>query len=211
MIEDERIKEMYVLSSKFPWLLPGMEQAKGVGRVNGHELEGKTILGLLFRISFLPNLNAYDPQFEKTFMKIQGELKAARTQGQFDAMAKKFQEIQQKYAQTLCGLVKALLKGKNPKPKDATFRWLAAAITGSMGRSKLSNEMFAGALMQTVSSDSLGLNMVLVLLELCMPFLKVGDERLKRVDISYLYSKLRYDVSHETAICYSKASEHRVN
>ena len=44
MIEDERIKEMYVLSSKFPWLLPGMEQAKGVGRVNGHELEGKTII-----------------------------------------------------------------------------------------------------------------------------------------------------------------------
>lgn len=65
--------------------------------------------------------------------------------------------------------------------------------------------MFAAALMQTVSSDSLGLNMVLVLLELCLPFLKVGDERLKRVDISYLYSKLRYDVSHETAICYSKA------
>jgi hypothetical protein len=55
-----------------------------------------------------------------------------------------------------------------------------------------------------VSSDSFMINMVQVLLELCKPFLIVGDDKLKKLDPTYLISGKRLDIGDETSICTDK-------
>lgn len=51
-----------------------------------------------------------------------------------------------------------------------------------------------------ISSDALSFNTLLVLLELCRPFLKVDDKKLEKVDESYLPSDRRIGLNGQTPL-----------
>lgn len=52
-----------------------------------------------------------------------------------------------------------------------------------------------------ISSDALCFNSLLVMLELCSPFLKLGDSKLDKIDQTYLASDRRIGLNGETPIC----------
>ena len=53
-----------------------------------------------------------------------------------------------------------------------------------------------------MSSDGFSFNVVMMMYELCVPFMKLGDDKINKIDPTYIPSGLRLDFGDsETALC----------
>ena len=207
LISDQRIAKKALDLKHFPWIPgPGGINLKGgFGSCTGDNLEQYSPLGALFSTSLFPvsiNLKA-DAKWTDMMSKIKDDLHSAKSAASFDKSAKKYQEIQYKYANSLWACVKQLLKCKEHGAKEDVLRWLAASIMSNDHRTKLGHSLVSNSVkkISNISSDALWYNTLLVLLELCKPFLKPGDKKLEKIDETYIPSEKRIGLSGETAIC----------
>lgn len=57
-------------------------------------------------------------------------------------------------------------------------------------------------MLQQISSDAFSINALLLLYELCVPFMKLGDDKISKIDPTYIPSGVRLDFGDsETALC----------
>ncbi len=99
-------------------------------------------------------------------------------------------------------LITVLLKGKNVR--DRVMRWLASCVMGNLDRAKLGQSLVQNAMqnqINNISSDAFCINAIYLFYELCLPFLNVNDDKIKKIDPTYLPSKFRLDFTQETMIC----------
>ena len=91
LIEDPQCLKIFTTPSFIPWI-PGMEGINltgGIGSAQADLLERDSILGKLFRASFLPGkLNMQkDAEYEKMAENALSELKSCKSQASFDKIA----------------------------------------------------------------------------------------------------------------------------
>ncbi len=130
------------------------------------------------RVSLLPDTNdvlQLSSEYEKMIERCVDELRNVRSRREFLGAVEK-QEIRQRdYADTVTDLVKELLSSKDPATKDNVMRWLATAVSTSMGRSRDSRGIIDPS---GVASDAFCLTVTEVLLNLCDPFTDPAKEEL---------------------------------
>ena len=93
------------------------------------------------------------------------------------------------------------MKSKNAR--ENVLRWLAACVVSNTNRSKLGHSLVQNSMknkLSMISSDAFSLNATYVLYELCVPFLDITKDQIKKVDPLYIPSKVRLDLTDETPI-----------
>ncbi len=170
-------------------------------------LENNSVLGPFFMPSFLPVSGRLvaEERMDNIYNKVTAELEHARSQAQFEKMAQNLNERQKGYTKSLANLLKTLLKTKSHR--ESVMRWLAASIVSNFNRSKLGHNLMHNTMqgkIMLISSDAFCLNALYVMYELCIPFLNLQDEKLKKIDPTYLPHGGRIDLTDETPICTDK-------
>eukprot|EP00011_Vannellida_sp_DIVA3-517-6-12_P012934 CAMPEP_0114624314 /NCGR_PEP_ID=MMETSP0168-20121206/10704_1 /TAXON_ID=95228 ORGANISM="Vannella sp., Strain DIVA3 517/6/12" /NCGR_SAMPLE_ID=MMETSP0168 /ASSEMBLY_ACC=CAM_ASM_000044 /LENGTH=1097 /DNA_ID=CAMNT_0001835587 /DNA_START=53 /DNA_END=3343 /DNA_ORIENTATION=- len=152
---------------------------------NGKEVEQSSALSHAFNFTTFPQMQVAEHYFS---------FATAKAKPAVDAAINNVRLALASIRATLHEVVKAVIKADTVEGKEAVLQWVAHVLNSNAGLAKMH------VAQDTTTNEGFLMNLCCVLLAFCRPFLDPKSERLKMINLVYLQSGRRLDVSAETKL-----------
>eukprot|EP00761_Pharyngomonas_kirbyi_P004692 gb/GECH01004697.1/.p1 GENE.gb/GECH01004697.1/~~gb/GECH01004697.1/.p1 ORF type:complete len:978 (+),score=273.08 gb/GECH01004697.1/:1-2934(+) len=150
---------------------------------NGSSMQQASFLGPFFSLStfYEPSIceHFFGNPLERTRNDVDGTILSLRSQ------LSTIHDMQHKIILNLL---------KNKETRESMLEWIGAVIEGNKTRTRLRDDAFSSA------SEGFMTNFSFVMLKLCEPFLDVNSKKIKELDLDFVHSKKRMDLTEETKL-----------